>query len=244
MQVDALAIALRPRPMGEAADLGVALVQTHANSIWRCYAPAWFAVMLFALATIEIASWLPGVLIFCLKPWLDRSLLFVLSRAVFGEATRWADLWRERRSVFAQQWLATLTLARLSPWRSFTQPIAQLEGLRGKAWRQRRKQLLSGQRGSATGLQFVYANLEMLLMAGAIALVAWFTPGAAFGDIWRWLLDDTQLAGQAAVAVLYGMVVLLLEPFYVASGMAMYLNRRVELEAWDIEQAFRHAFAA
>jgi hypothetical protein len=34
-----------------------------------------------------------------------------------------------------------------------------------------------------------------------------------------------------------------LEPFYVAAGFCMYLNRRVELEAWDIEQAFRDAFA-
>jgi hypothetical protein len=38
--------------------------------------------------------------------------------------------------------------------------------------------------------------------------------------------------------------VLVLEPFYVAAGFAMYLNRRVELEAWDIEQEFRLAFAA
>ncbi len=32
------------------------------------------------------------------------------------------------------------------------------------------------------------------------------------------------------------------EPFYVAAGFAMYLNRRVELEAWDVEQELRHAF--
>ena len=242
MQVDALAIALRPRPMGEATDLGVALVQSHARSIWRCYAPVWALTLLFALATIEVAPWLPSVVIFCLKPWLDRTLLFVLARAVFGEATQFNDLWRERRTVFAGQWLATLTLARLSPWRSFTQAIGQLEGLRGKAWRQRRNQLLNGQRGSAMGLQFVYANLEMVLVAGVIALVAWFTPAQGFGQIWRWLTDDTQLGGQAVLAAIYGTVVLLLEPFYVASGLAMYLNRRVELEAWDIEQAFRHAF--
>ena len=245
MQVDALAIALRPRPMGEAADLGVALVQAHARSIWRCYAPVWLAVMLLSLATVEIAAWLPGILIFCLKPWLDRCILFVLSRAVFGEATAWADIWRERRGVLIRQWLPTLTLARLSPWRSFTQPIGQLEGLRGKAWRQRRKQLLSGQRGSASGLQFVYANLEMLLLAGMIALVAWFLPSGGFAEVWRWLAgDDASLAGHIALACLYGAIVLGLEPFYVASGLAMYLNRRVELEAWDIEQAFRHAFAA
>lgn len=243
MQLDALAIALRPRPMGEAADLGVALVQTHARALWRCYTPVWAGVLLLALATIEIAPWLPGLLIFWLKPWLDRTLLFVLSRAVFGETTLWADLWRARRSVFAGQWLATLSLARLSPWRAFTQPIGQLEGLRGKACRRRRAQLLASQRGSVAGLQFAYANLELVLILSVIALVAWFTPATGFGQVWRWLTDDSLLLGQASLALLYAGVVLALEPFYVAGGLAQYLNRRVELEAWDVEQALRHAFA-
>jgi hypothetical protein len=41
----------------------------------------------------------------------------------------------------------------------------------------------------------------------------------------------------------YPLAALFMEPFYVAAGFAMYLNRRVELEAWDIEQEFRRAFA-
>ena len=40
----------------------------------------------------------------------------------------------------------------------------------------------------------------------------------------------------------YAIVVGVLEPFYVGAGFAMYLNRRVELEAWDIEQEFRRGF--
>jgi len=36
--------------------------------------------------------------------------------------------------------------------------------------------------------------------------------------------------------------VLFLEPFFVATGFAQYLNRRAALEAWDIEQEFRRAF--
>ncbi len=41
----------------------------------------------------------------------------------------------------------------------------------------------------------------------------------------------------------YAAAVLVVEPFFVGAGFAMYLNRRVELEAWDIEQEFRLAFA-
>jgi hypothetical protein len=44
------------------------------------------------------------------------------------------------------------------------------------------------------------------------------------------------------MTIAYALVVLLLEPFYVAAGFAMYLNRRAQLEAWDIEQELRRAF--
>ena len=46
-----------------------------------------------------------------------------------------------------------------------------------------------------------------------------------------------------ATPIALGVVVLFLEPFYVAAGFGIYLNRRAELEAWDIEQEFRRAFA-
>ena len=41
----------------------------------------------------------------------------------------------------------------------------------------------------------------------------------------------------------FAIAVAIVEPFFVGAGFAMYLNRRVELEAWDIEQEFRLAFA-
>jgi hypothetical protein len=44
------------------------------------------------------------------------------------------------------------------------------------------------------------------------------------------------------MTIAYAVVVLFLEPFYVAAGFAMYLNRRAQLEAWDIEQELRRAF--
>jgi hypothetical protein len=45
-----------------------------------------------------------------------------------------------------------------------------------------------------------------------------------------------------SMTIAYALVVLFLEPFYVAAGFAMYLNRRAQLEAWDVEQELRRAF--
>lgn len=243
MQIDALAVELRPRTMAEAADLGVLMVQTHARSLWRTCGPVYGVVVVLALSTIEIAPWLPGLIIFWLKPWLDRSVLFVLSRALFGQGTTLADLWQARSAVWWRQLPRTLTFRRLSPWRAFTQPIHQLEGQGGKALQQRCTQLLSGQRWEASLMQTVFGNLEFVLNAGLMSIAIWVTPNGGGMGFLRWLGNDTGLLSSLLATVSYAAVVGLVEPFFVASGFAMYLNRRVELEAWDIEQEFRRAFS-
>jgi hypothetical protein len=244
MQIEALSVELRPRPMAEAADLGVRLVQAHAGSVWRTCGPVFAVVTALALSTVEIAPWLPLLIIFWLKPWLDRSVLFVLSRAVFGQRTRFSDLWQAQSRVWWGQLLRTLLLRRLSPWRSFTQAIYQLEGQRGAALRQRRGQLLRSQRGAAAGMHVAFAHVEIALQLGLLAVLMWFAPLPEIDGLFTWMFESASVGATLTTTGAYALVVMLLEPFYVAAGFAMYLNRRVELEAWDIEQEFRRAFAA
>lgn len=248
MRVEGLAIALRPRSQAEACDLGAALVRAHAASIWRCFTPLLLGVTLLALCAVDTYGWAPMIILFWLKPWLDRSLLFVLSRAVFGEATRWADLWQARRQVLGGQVWRTLLWRRFSPWRAYTQPIDQLEALRGSARRKRARLLLNDNRGAASALQTAFAHAEAVLTYGLVSLLWWFAPENRSPDIWDWFFHPgNHAAGQlgldVALTLAYAAVVLFLEPFYMAAGFAMYLNRRVALEAWDIEQEFRGAFA-
>jgi len=244
MRVDALAVQLRPRPMFEAADLGLRMVQAHARSVWRTWLPVYAAVVLLALATVEWDGSAPVLLLWWLKPWLDRSLLFVLSRAVFGQSTTFGDLWKARRQVWWGQWVGTLLWRRLSPWRAFTQPIYQLEGQTGTALRERRRILLKGQGGAASMMHIAMAHVELVLYAALIAMILWMLPADVDINPFRDLFDVQALWLEVLNYALYAAVVLLLEPFYVAAGLAMYLNRRVELEAWDIEQEFRRVFGA
>ena len=243
MHVDALSVQLRPRLMTEAADLGVRLVQAHARSVYGSFLPVYAVVAVLALGTVELATWLPGLVIFWLKPWLDRSLLFALSRAVFGEPTRFSDLWQARRQVWGGQWFSTLTLRRLSPWRAYTQPMQQLEGQSGPARRARRLQLLNGKRGAALAMHGALAHVEAVLLAAFLALCFWLTPPALRSQVYQWFTASGSVPASLLMTVPYVLVVLLVEPFYVAAGFAMYLNRRVELEAWDIEQELRRACA-
>ncbi len=240
MQVDGLAVELRPRPMSEAVDLGVRLVQAHAGSVWRTCTPVFVGVLLLALLGNLIAPWVPMLIIFWLKPWLDRSVLFVLSRAVFGQSTRFADLWQARRAVWWRGLARALLLTRWSPWRSFTQAIEQLELQSGSSLGSRRQQLLVGQHLSAFGMQWVFAWIETFLVSSLMLMLIYFTH---HDDIWEAFADLWRKDGNSWLQYLaYGVVVCALEPLFVGAGFAMYLNRRVQLESWDIEQEFRRAF--
>jgi hypothetical protein len=51
--------------------------------------------------------------------------------------------------------------------------------------------------------------------------------------------DDMPYWFEAAYCLVYLLVISIVEPFYVAAGFTLYLNRRTELESWDIELGFR-----
>ena len=84
---------------------------------------------------------------------------------------------------------------------------------------------------------------QVCLAVALVSLLVWLAPpglaDAAFNFV-----DPTSLAQQQGASLFYALTVLFIEPFYVAAGFGLYLNRRAELEAWDIEQEFRRAFAA
>jgi hypothetical protein len=242
MQVDALAVRLRSRTQFEAVDLGVSLCQRTRGPLYACFAVAALPVMAIAIGSYDLAPWLPTVVIWCAKPWLDRTILFVLSRAAFRQPSSPAVLWQAQRDVWWRQLLFTLSIRRLSLWRSFTQPVYQLEGgsisESGARVRQiRRRQMMSG--FMATG---VFSLTELALTLSLLSLIFWFAPAGVLPDI-RVIVSGT-LPRVLAIGfpVSYALAVLFVEPFYVAAGFAMYLNRRAELEAWDIEQEFRRAF--
>jgi hypothetical protein len=244
VQLDALALRMRPRAPLEAADLGARLCQRSARSVYACYAIVYVPIVAFAAATYEIATWLPTLVLFFSKPWLDRTILFVLSRAAFGQDTTPRELWEARRQVWLEQLLLTWTWRRLSPWRSFTQPVYQLEGLRFGEIRRRAVQLRRRRRGAALLMTSAFAIAETCLVVTVLSLLVWFAPAEMAPDIATVVFGADNALLETTSAIAYAIVIAFLEPFYVAAGFAMYLNRRAELEAWDLEQELRRAFAA
>jgi len=244
VRVDSLSVQMRPRAPHEAADLGIRLCQANWREVYRCHLVVAVPMALLCLSLFEIRPWLPMFVLWWAKPWLDRTVLYVLSRAAFGQRTTVGDLWSDQRRVWWHQLLTTWTLRRLSPWRSLTQPVYQLEGHSFFKLRPRILQIRRKHSGAATLVTSAFSMAETGLVMALSSLVVWLDPlpntmswSELISGEWSWFFA-------VITSIAYALAVLFLEPFYVAAGFGMYLNRRAELEAWDIEQEFRRAFAS
>jgi hypothetical protein len=241
MQIDAIALRLRPRSAWEGCDLGVRLLHFRMRSVYACYLVVAVPTFLLCLATYPLEPWLPALSVWLAKPWLDHAILFALSRALFGEPTELSDLWAARGRILRPNLLALLLL-RSSASRSFKLPIMQLEGLEGRAQRDRIRQLTLRHRGVARAMMLAFVNAELALCSSVLILRVMLAPHI-FGLQGGWLAGLATAQAGLISSIAYALAVAFLEPFYVAAGFGLYLNRRVELEAWDIEQEFRRAFA-
>lgn len=240
MQLDSVAVALRPRNLWEAIDLGFGMVRTW----WKPVFGAWLAVVLPVGVVINLlcwdALWLAPLLMWWLKPLFDRIPLYILSRAAFGETPGIRETLKAVLPLWRKSLLWDLTLGRFDLARSFNMPVRDLEGLRGKARRQRLKILQKQTRNGAVWLTLVCVHLEAMLNIALFAMLYLLLPQTIQSDFFRQMFATSQDAWLEVLQhVFYLVAMTAMEPFYVAAGFALYLNRRTMLEAWDIEIAFR-----
>ncbi len=242
MHLDAITAAPRPRQSWEATDLGMAMVRQWFQPVYA----AWFAVALPLFLLLHLLCWgnwwLIPWLLWWLKPLLDRLPLYVLSHALFRNAPTRRQFWRALPGLFRPQAFAALTWRRLDAARSFTLPVGQLEGLTGKARRQRLRDLGRSGRGAAVWLTVVCLHVEIAMDLALITLVWMLIPDFVALEFFD-LFDDSSAWSQLWLNAVGFCGMSLVEPFYVAGGFALYLNRRIWLEAWDLELGFRRLAA-
>jgi hypothetical protein len=246
MQLENIAIALRPRSAWEAIDLGYAMVQKWASPVMK----AWLAVYLPAALLINLACWkLPWIavlILWWLKPAFDRVVLHVLAGAVFGATPSLKDTLRALKRLWWNNGLfAALTYARFNFARSFTLPVVQLEGSRGKLGRKRRAVLSREGWSVAVMLSYICVHVEVILLVSFTMLFAILTPGESTREFsfQALFLTEPNRVEQYFSNFLGALVVSFLEPFYVAAGFAIYLNCRTAIEGWDVELQFKRMAA-
>lgn len=230
MELDRISIRLRQRGGFESIDLGVRMAVQNWRPLWSI----WLLSYLPLVAILTYLLWDSPVLLvitmYWIKPIPERFALHVLSRAMFGETVSVRAALRAWSEVLSPGLLAQLLWRRPFDWmRSFNTPVMQLERQTGAHAAERRR-LLGMRFGSyALALQFVGFMFEWVLVFGLTMLVSLFlTP------------EGQEMAGSDAVFTPWDLLYIataqsVIGPIFVASGFSLYLNRRVILEAWDVE---------
>ncbi len=234
-------VALRIRTGLEAADLGFAM----ARAWWRPLAATWLA---FVLPAGCILVWLLRdsplaaiALLWWLRPAFARIPLHVLSLELFGETASLARTARALPSLLRSGLFTSLVTRRLTLARTFLQPVLQLEGLRGPARNARAAVLARRESGAASAAAIVIAHLNGALITGLLLFVQLLAPSELEWSVMTVVLGDDAVPGVLPALYLAGISVF--EPLLVATGFALYVNRRVYLEGWEIELAFRRLAA-
>lgn len=243
MRLDQPRVELRPRSPWEAMELGTALVRTHARAIWL----PWLLVTLPVFVVLNAIGWLAGLVpwmalaMWWLKPVFDRIPLFVLSRSLFGDAPSIRETLAAQRHWAWRAMPAYLTWRRLGLARSLYLPVDLLEG--GANPGQRRRVIGGSVRGTAVLSTVVCMGFVGALVAGCYSLVMLFVPVEMMSEsaraMWALLSEEPPAWVQVAVNAVVWLATSVIEPFYVGTGFGLYLDRRTQIEGWDIEIAFR-----
>ena len=238
MDLSRLSINLRPRTAWEGIDLGFVLAREWFLPLWLLWLVGALPVFLLLNLLLPIEAWLAGLLAWWCKPLYEPPLVYWLSRAVFAEPPSGRELRHRWWRIIRPQLLANLTWRRFNPDRSFNMPVAVLEGLQGNARVSRSRVLGRGQH-AASWLTFIGIHFEIIFEFGLLILLVMLVPDELlwfdlqsylFQPVgWQqWLQQFTSLLAMSVIA-----------PFYVAGGFGLYLTRRAQLEAWDVELGLR-----
>ncbi len=248
MDLDQLTIEIRPRRPWEAVDLGVRMAK-------RWWVPLSLIFLIMSFPFWLLISFLPKLdlywkffIFWLLLPLYERPLLLFLSRAVFNELLSAKAILKQSSSIIFKQLLSTLTFRRFSPTRSMDVPVVLLEGLSGKKRASRLSVLHRADSAPATWISFIGVFCVFAIATAIFLIIIQFMSQIAETPWWKvmdgggWNSFYDQLAGYIYYSLMY-LAVVLVTPFYVSAGFALYLNRRIQLEAWDVEIAFKRMVA-
>jgi len=238
MDLDKLQIKANVRSGWQAIDLGFLM----ARRWWRAlFMAATIPPLLLFIPLLVIFSDQPFWAVFIiwwLKPFWERLPLYLGSRRIFAEDTLENTVVSQFKKLFRLDFLPWLLWRRFSFFRAFDMPVSILEELKGKA-RARRLQVLHGKHTDiAFANQLVCFCCEVIVATGLFSIIGFFIPDSLELDVFD-PAEDFTLFGEWVFSLCIFLATVLVIPFHSIAGLSLYLNRRMELEAWDIEITFR-----
>lgn len=238
MELADIAVRVRPRTSYEALDLGFALARQWYGALITLWLIPALPVMFISFFVFYQQPWWALLIVWWLKPLFESVQLKFLSEKLFQPELRWTHWLPNLHKTLFKHGIAKLTWRRLAPARSFDMAVSELEGLSGKGRRRRLQALHQNGNGAGICLTLLGHTIEGTLILALFAAGWMLIPMEMSIDFDLFQLLEHPLLFPAIT--LFGFLAMaLISPFYVAGGFMLYLNRRVWLEAWDVELVFR-----
>ena len=239
MDLDKLQFRANVRTGWQAIDLGFLMARYWWRPLFMVGAvpPAILLFFLLIVFFSESPIW-AGFIVWWLKPFWERLPLFLASRNIFAEDSGESAGFLQARQLYSKDWLPWLLWRRLSFYRAFDAPVTLLEELRGKTRRKRIEVLHGKHTDIAFTNQVVSFCCEIIVALGLFLMLMFFVPDSLEFEIFD-AANELTLLGEWIVTFCAFFAMVLVIPFHTLAGFALYLNRRIELEAWDIEITFR-----
>jgi hypothetical protein len=238
LDLEQISAEIRQRSAWEGIDLGFALGREHFFTLWRAWLATAIPVMAVILLVFGYFGFWALFLLWWFKPLFEAPLLMWLGRSFFGDRP---GVLAAVRSIPPSGWadlMALLTWRRFAPGRSFVMPIACLENLQGRN-KSARLDVLQMNESSAPWLTIICMHFEAVIYVSILMVLVALVPSDLEWISLENLIKDDYGVVSTISACAYVLSMSVMAPFYVAGGFSLYLTRRSELEAWDIEIRFR-----
>ena len=238
MDLDKLQFKANVRSGWQALDLGFLMARQWWRALFMVSAvPPAILLTLLLIVFPEYPVW-AGFIVWWLKPFWERLPLYLASRNIFAEESSESDGFLQMKRLYIKDWLPWLLWRRLSFYRAFDAPVSLLEELKGSA-RSKRLGVLHGKHTDiALANQLVCFFCEIIVASGLFLGLMFFVPDSLEIEVFDSTEELTLLGDWIFTLCAFAAMVLVM-PFHTLAGFALYLNRRIELEAWDIEITFR-----
>lgn len=238
MNIDKLNVKLRRRSLWEAVDLGFLLARKH---FWPLLLTWLVGALPIAIVFGAIFYKSPLWMVFCVwlfKPLYENVMLNRLSKIIFGQHAPLKPVIKSYMVANKGHFFYSLIISRLTFNRSFTSPVSLLEGQKGKPRKLRLTQLSMSMQNVTQFMTILLFFIEFgLIWALFICFVALVPTDFVDHNVSAFIANP--LFTMWGFSVLSFCTMALIAPFYVCAGFALYLSRRTELEAWDIELNFK-----
>lgn len=250
VQIDKLAVNIRPLATDKAIDLGFNIAQVLFLPLLKVWYQAMTYPIIAMIVTFGRRAFMDTnqtsavlasaffIAMLLLRSIAESYMLLYLSYKIF-EKTANFKLSSHTKTIKKHAVKIIFTYGMPSFYPKLA--IRLLENQTGKAFRLRASALGRGTSMALFRLNFVFIMIEIMLFWGGFTLLSMLFSSHINDDVFGWYnkLSVFPFWLFCVMAVWYLIIVSVLSVFRVASGFSVYLCKRSQLEAWDIELEFR-----